>query len=58
MLLKSSQNKKGQIFQVHSFRRLFLQLAAEKKTPKIVHLEIVFGPSYFEAALDIDKAIS
>ena len=51
-LLKSSQNKKGQKnFQVHSFRCPFLQLAAEKKTPKTVHLEIFFGPSYFETTL-------
>ena len=50
--LKSSQNKKGQKnLQVHSSRCLFLQLAAEKKTPKPVHLEKMFGPSYFEAAL-------
>ena len=50
--LKLSQNKKGQKnFQVHSFQCLFLQLAAEKKTPKTVHLENFFGPSYFEAAL-------
>ena len=42
LLLKSSQNKKGQkfFFQVHSFWCLFLQLAVEKKTPKTVHLEI------------------
>ena len=54
VLLKSSQNKKGQKnFQVHSFRCLFLQLAAEKKTPKTVHLEFFFGPSYLEAALSI-----
>ena len=26
-------------------------MAAEKKTPKTVHLEIFVGPSYFEAAL-------
>ena len=53
---KSSQNKKGQtIFQVHSFRCLFLQLAAEKKTPKTVHLEIFFGPSYFEAVETLQK---
>ena len=52
LLIKSSQNKKGQKnFQVHSFRCLFLQLAAEKKTPKTVHLENFFGPSYFETAL-------
>ena len=50
-ILKSSQNKKGQtIFQVHSSRCLFLQLAAEKKTPKPVYLDFFF-PSYFEAAL-------
>ena len=30
-----------------------MQLAAEKKTPKTVHLEIFFGPSYFEAALGL-----
>ena len=53
-LVKSSQNKMDQKnFQVHSFRCLFLQLAAEKKTPKTVHLENIFGPSYFEAALAI-----
>ena len=35
ILIKSSQNKMGQKdFQVHSFWYLFLQLAAEKKTPK------------------------
>ena len=34
------QNKKGRKnFQVHLFWCLFLQLAAEKKTPKTVHLE-------------------
>ena len=48
----SSQNEKGQnIFQVHSFRCLFLQLAAEKKTPKTVHRKFFFGPSYFEMVL-------
>ena len=40
ILIKSSQNKKDQKkFQVDSFLCLFLQLAAEKKTPKTVHLE-------------------
>ena len=32
-------------------------LAAEKKTPKMVHLEIFFGPSYFETALVLLKQI-
>ena len=36
---------------MHRFRCLSLQLAAEKKTPKTVHLEVFFGPSYFETAL-------
>ena len=42
-VLKPSQNKKGQKkFQVHRFWCPFLlQLAAEKKTPKTVHLENV-----------------
>ena len=49
ILIKLSQNKKGQnIFQVHSFRCLFLQLAAEKKTLCTWNF---FGPSYFETAL-------
>ena len=30
-------------------------MAADKKTPKTVHLEIFFGPSYFEAALEIGQ---
>ena len=39
--LKPFQNEKDQnIFQVYCFWCLFLQLAAEKKTPKTVHLEI------------------
>ena len=38
--LKLCRNKKGQKnFQMHCFRCLFLQLAAEKKSPKTVHLE-------------------
>ena len=52
MRLKSSQNKKDQKhFQLHSFRCHFLQLAAEKITPETLHLEIFFGPSFFETAL-------
>ena len=42
--VRSPQNKKGQKnFQVRSFRCLFLQLAAEKKTPKTVHLKFVLA---------------
>ena len=34
----------------------FLQMAAEKKTPFLVQLEIFFGPSYFVNALLVTTA--
>ena len=50
IMLKSFQNKKGlKIFQVHTFWCFFLQLAAEKKTPKSVHLKI------FQALLTLKR---
>ena len=52
-LLKPFQNKKGlEVFQVHHFRCLFLQLAVEKKTKKNrCTWKIFLGPSYFVTAL-------
>ena len=35
----------------------FLQLAAEKKTPFLVQLEVFLGPSYFVMAL-VAKALT
>ena len=50
-MLKSLQNKKGlKIFQLPTFRCLFLQLAWEKDTEKWAAGKIL-GPSYFEATL-------
>ena len=54
MELKPGQNKKDQkIFQLHrsSFLNTFLELAAEKKYPKIGAAGNFFGPSYFVTAL-------
>ena len=43
--LKSSQNKKGQKkFPGAQFSVSFLHLAAERKTPKTVHLEFFLAP--------------
>ena len=51
-LLKSFQNRKGlKIFQLPTFRCLFLQLAAEKKCSKNGAAGNFFGPSYFVTAL-------
>ena len=39
------------MFQLHQKWCVFLQLAAEKKTPFLVLLKQNFGPSYFDRAL-------
>ena len=50
--LKQSQNKKGRKFVSAAPKMVsFLQLAAEKKTPFLVQLTQIFGPSYFVRAL-------
>ena len=43
------------LFQLHQKWCLFLQLAAEKKTPFLVQLKQIFGPSYFVTALEGQK---
>ena len=43
LALKQSQNKKGRKF-----------VSAEKKTPFLVQLKQIFGPSYFDRALVYD----
>ena len=51
-ILKLQQNKKGQVlFELHQKLYLFLHLAAEKKTPLMVQLKQIFGPSYFVRVL-------
>ena len=50
--LKPPQNKKGQKkFPGAQFSVSFSQLPAVKKTPKMVHMENIFGPCYFVMAL-------
>ena len=39
------------MFELHQNWCLFLQLAPEKKTPILVQLKQMFGPSYFVRAL-------
>ena len=39
------------MFQLHQKWSLFAQLAAEKRTPFLVQLKQIFGPSYFDSAL-------
>ena len=55
-VVKQSQNKKSQKF-VSAAQKWchFLQLAAEKKTPFLVQLKQIFGPSYFDRALVVGK---
>ena len=51
-MLKQSQNKKDRKFVSAAPKMLsFLQLAAEKKTPFLVQLKQIFGPSYFDRTL-------
>ena len=52
LYLKQSQNKKGRKFVSAAPKMVpFLQLAAEKKTPFLMQLKQIFGPSYFDRAL-------
>ena len=39
------------MFELHQKWWVFLQLAAEKKTPFLVQLKQIFGPSYFDRSL-------
>jgi hypothetical protein len=39
------------LHELHQKGCLFLQLAAEKKTPFLVQLKQIFSPSYFDKAL-------
>ena len=50
---KQSQNKKDRKFGFSCTKKclLFLQLAAEKKTPFLVQLKLIFVPSYFDRVL-------
>ena len=51
-ILKRSQNKKGRKFVSAAPKMVsFLLLSAEKKTPFLVQLKQIFGPSYFDRAL-------
>ena len=51
-ILKQSQNKKGRKFVSAAPKMVyFLQLATKKKTPFLVQLIQIFGPSYFVTAL-------
>ena len=48
---KAVKKRAESLFELHQKWCLFLQLAAEKKTPFLVQFKQIFGPSYFDRAL-------